>query len=155
MKKGRILLKSLIGFPIGTLLLMLAYIEVFLIENETVFIKEMLQLLDVKILILQILMIGIIYSLLIFLAIIYKEEFDEKEKIRKMTSRKMIMIFLFLISIAVSDFILARTKIFSINIGIITGVNLLIVITIYILVQLIRITKEMKIIKEINNKLKD
>ena len=61
----KILLKSLFGFTLGITLLVMAYVSIYFISGEDVFIAEMQQLQNIKTFITQVLFSGMAYFIII------------------------------------------------------------------------------------------
>ncbi len=78
----RILVNSLIGVPVGSLLLMIAYIGVYYLADNNTFIKEMSQLQNINTLLLQIIIYGFSYYLffVLFNIATYLDYMEHKEK---------------------------------------------------------------------------
>lgn len=155
----KILIKSLVGFPVGVTLLMLAYISIYYISGKSVFNIELYQLHNIKTLILQIISIGISGYLLFITFYIFSnlqnEEFENKlltkHQYKSIFTIIAILMFIGLITME----ILGNIKLFSKNISTLCILIFVIAYTLVGLIFCIKDVSEKHLIKEINNKLKD
>lgn len=155
----KILVKSLVGFPVGVTLLMLAYISIYYISGENVFNSELYQLHNIKTLIFQILSTGI-SGYLLFITFytfshLQNEEFKNKLSTKHQYKSIFTIITIFVFIVLITMEILGNTKLFSKNIS---NLCILIFVIVYALGSLtfcIKDVSEKFLIKEINNKLKE
>ena len=162
MKKERIvkkiLIKSLVGFPVGVMLLMLAYASMYFILGNNTFNAELNQLHNINTLITQIISVGISgYMLFVIFEIINVFENKEVENnlIKKYNWKMALIILIEIILCILIAVILGSTRIFSKNIS---DINILILVIICVLSGLVICIKklyETHIIKEINQKIKE
>lgn len=162
MKKERIvkkiLIKSLVGFPVGVMLLMLAYASMYFILGNNVFNAELNQLHNINTLLTQIISVGISgYMLFVIFEIINVFENKEVENnlIKKYNWKMALIILIEIILCILIATILGSTRIFSKNIS---DINILILVIICVLSGLaicIKNLYETHIIKEINQKIKE
>lgn len=153
-----VLVKSMIGFPVGVTLLMIAYASVYFLVGDTVFYNEISQLQNIKTLIYQIIYSGLIWYLLFitFNAFIeiQRQGLENKDYIKhpyKNALTPIIPVLILIIALVLS----LNTNIFSKNM---VAMNFILIIIGYALVSLylcIKFIKESHIIKEINNKIKE
>ncbi len=153
-----VIIKSMIGFPIGITLLILAYISVYFIAGENVFINEFSQLLNIKTLISQVLFSGIIWYLMFINFNSYIEqqnkELENKDYLKHLYKEVLVLIiqvFIVIILLALS----LNTNIFSKNIETINLITIIIGYSLAGLYLCINFTKESHLIKEINKKIKE
>lgn len=155
----KVLLKSLVGFTVGVTLLMIAYVSVYFVAGEDVFVNEIAQLQDVKILISQILFIGLAYYLLFIvfhILLILQEELTENRHVVKYHYKYVVATMSSVVVVSLINIILLeKTQIYSENIGML---NIIIVVIVYALAGLyvcIRNSMQSPLIKKINQKLKE
>lgn len=162
MKKERIvkkiLIKSLVGFPVGVMLLMLAYASMYFILGNNVFNAELNQLHNINTLLTQIISVGISgYMLFVIFEIINVFENKEVENnlIKKYNWKMALIILIEIILCILIAVILGSTRIFSKNVS---DINILILVIICALSGFaicIKNLYETHIIKEINQKIKE
>lgn len=162
MKKERlvkkILIKSLVGFPVGVMLLMLAYASMYFILGNNAFNAELNQLHNINTLITQIISVGISgYMLFVIFEIInvFENKEVENDLIKKYNWKMALILLLEIILCILIAAILGSTRIFSKNIS---DINILILVIICVLSGLaicIKKLYETHIIKEINQKIKE
>ena len=154
----KILVKSLAGFPVGVMLLMLAYASVYFIVEDNVFNTELNQLHNINTLLTQIISVGIAgYMLFAIFGIINVSGNKEVENnlIKKYPWKIALIILIEIILCVLILVILGSTKIFSKNIS---NINILILVIICVLSGIVICIKnlyERHIIKEINQKIKE
>ena len=123
----KVLINSIIGFPIGVTLLIIAYISVYFITNENVFNTELYQLHNINILISQAISYGI-SGYLLFISI-YILSIPQNTENRLMAEHPYKTVFTttisFIFIIVIIILILGNTSIFSENIS---TLNILILI---------------------------
>lgn len=150
----KILLKSLFGFTLGVTLLVMAYVSIYFVSGEDVFIVEIQQLQNIKTLITQVLISGMAYFIIIALlnASSYVSETYHKTNPYKVIS---ITILVFVIMLLVMFFLLGNTNIYSENIS---SVNVIIIVLVYasygIIFGIITFFQK-NLIHKINQKLKE
>ncbi len=155
----RVLTKSLVGFTLGVTLLMLAYIGVYFIEGNEVFISEISQLYNIKTLISQLLVNGISYYIIFITFQIYSllQEKEIIEKYIKKYSYKFVLPLSLILAILITIIciILSNAEIYSENIR---NLNIVVLVITYALEGIVLIKKafeENQWIKEINKRLKE
>lgn len=155
----KILIKAVVGFPVGVMLLIIAYASVYFIAGVDVFNAELYQLHNIYTLIFQTISAGISGYLLFitFYAIYYLQNKELERKL--LTEHPYKSIFTIIISSICIIFVimtaLGNTKIFSKNIS---DVNIIILVIIYTLsgfIFCIKSSRERHLIKEINQKIKE
>lgn len=159
----KILIKAVVGFPIGVTLLIMAYISVYFIAGEDVFNSELYQLHNIDILILQTISTGASGYLLFitFYAISYLQNKDLENKFiveHPYESIFTIIIFSICIMVIIME-TLWNTSIFSENISDLNIIILFIIsFTIYALNSLvfcINSARGKHLVKEFNQKIKE
>ena len=153
-----IFVSSLIGFPIGIALLVMAYIGVFLIAGENVANNELTQLHNIKTLIFQAMSLGLAYYILFitFSGFIYMKNKVITYKFMTKHPYKYILSFLISILGFVLSIMLVCNKIyFTENVVIMNGIIMAILLVVILLILMLKDTKEILIIKKINIKIKE
>lgn len=146
---------SIIGFTTGVTLLLVSYIGVYFIVGESAFIEEMRQLNNITTLLVQLISIGISYSItfIIFRINMYLLDKDYASKCPHKTILSAILI-LVMNFVLVLD-LLPNMNFYSENIG---NMNIIIFVAIYgfgILGLCVKSFIESELIKKINYKLKE
>ena len=154
----KILIRSLEGFPVGVMLLMLAYASVYFIVGDNVFNTELNQLHNINTLLTQIISVGIagymLFAIFGFINVSGNKEV-ENNLIKKYPWKIALIILIEIILCVLIVVILGSTKIFSKNIS---DINILILVIICVLSGIVICIKnlyERHIIKEINQKIKE
>ena len=154
----KILLSSLIGFPIGVTLLMIGYVCIYFISGESVFYSEISQLQNIHTLIYQLIITGFAYYLLLIAFNIISNLNNNKNATDKYVVEhpyKSILI----ISLSSLFFILILTlfdiNIFSENMKIMNSIMMVLTFVLETLIFVIRSTIENNVIKKINQKIKE
>ena len=148
------LLKSLSGFTLGVTLLIIAYVGVYFIVGETTFVTEIQQLQNIRFLIIQTLVSGIAYYLLILLLNFYKD-FHEKYAASNPCKLIFMTITTFISFILIMLYVLGNLNIYSKNIQML---NVIIVVCFYaltILIFCIRNSIDKNLIHKFNQKLQE
>ncbi len=153
-----VLLSSLLGFPIGISLLIVAYICVYFIEGITIYQTEINRLLEIKTLILQTVLSGLSYYIVsvLFHTMLQLNNLQSKSKYMSNHPYKSVSILLltFLgLMIAISIFNI--NEIFYVNISIMSTIILVILFALSILFFIIKTTYEFIVIKIINKTIKE
>ena len=154
----KILLSSLIGFPIGVTLLILAYVGVYFIEGDTIFQTEIIQMQNIHILISQIIILGFAYYIefVIYNILFYSNNIDTSTN--QINSLKSFLIFILSCvgTVLVMIFISVGNKnIFSKNIQVMNMLLVCISNFIYLLFTVIKCIIESSLVKKINSKIKE
>ncbi len=155
---GKILINSLLGFPIGIMILMTIYASVYLIAGENVFIAEITQLKSIETLVFQLTTIGCAYYLFFILigAITYLNKINFiSDNFLVEHPYKSILIILLIIVLAILIFSLLTFKVFSENISTMNIIAFVIIFTMSGICLCIKSVIERGWIKEINQKLKE
>ncbi|MBR0350816.1 MAG: hypothetical protein IJH76_03220 [Clostridia bacterium] len=162
MKKDSLLkntiINSLLGYPIGITLLMISYACIYLIAGEKVFNTEIMQLQNIKTLVLQLIIAGSVYYLFFLIVGIIAYFKDNKTMYDKYLVEhpfKSLLLMLLNALIIVVMCLLLQVKIFSVNLATINLIVFIIVFAIYGLWLCISYFIESNIIKMINQKLKE
>ena len=152
----KILVSSLVGFPIGVTLLMIAYIGLYYIAGENIFQVEVSQIQNIQTLISQVSILGLSYYIVIisFQVLSTLNNKEASDKYLKKHSYKSVSILL----VSLLGFIIAITlvsieKIFTENIA---AMNIIILIILYAICSLCFLVKcviESRLINRINTKL--
>jgi|GEM_PF-937007 hypothetical protein len=155
----KILKKSVVGFPAGVLLLILAYISVYFIVGNEVFNEEMYQLHNVNTLIAQTITSGIAGYLFVasfYIISILQSKQIELEIINRHPCKAICIIILTFMCLFVFIMaILGNTKVFSKNIANLNIILLAIVFAFSGLIFCIKSSKEKSTIKKINDKIEE
>lgn len=152
---SKILLKSLVGFAFGTFMLMLSYILVYLIEGSLLFRQEMMQLLNVKTLIYQMIVSGLVYYLLFILFhTINKQKFSNYIEKHPCITALIVILFATIIALII-PFLISYTKIFSRNIEILFVSLMILACALGSVIFAIKDFVDNMLVKQINNKLKE
>ena len=154
----KILIKAVVGFPVGVTLLIIAYASVYFIAGADVFNAELYQLHNINTLIFQTISTGV-SGYLLFLAFYAILNLQNKELENKLiTEHPYKSVFTIIISsmciIGIIMVTLGNAKIFSENISTLNIIILVIVYALSGLVFCIKSARESHLIKEINQKLK-
>lgn len=151
--------KSLIGFIVGTNLLMLSYFILYLIIGSELFSYEISQLQDIKIFISQIVFAGIAYFLVFinFQMCTYLQNKNIKEQYLQKHPYKfwLALISITLITVIIIDNLLGNDNIYSKNISTINGYLWLLIYMMTGLIFAVRDIKYNSSVKKINKKLKE
>ena len=147
----KILKKSLVGFAVGVTILMMTYISVYFIADETTFDAEINQLHNITTLITQIVAIGITYYL-VFVSFQFGLILREESKAEKCVFITLLTVLVLAIII---NYVLLNKHIYSENIGTLNVVTLVVIYVIGGIYAMIINAKENKCIKKINQKLKE
>ena len=154
----KILVYSLLGFPIGITLLMVNYAGVYLIAGENIFKAEIMQLQDIKTLVLQLLVIGVAYYLFFILINIIVEINGTKYASNKfIVEHPYKSILIMVVPMIVLLFIgaLLNLKIFTKNISDMNLNSFIIIWAIFSLGLCIKSGIESEFVKKINQRLKE
>lgn len=150
----KILLKSLFGFTLGITLLVMAYVSIYFISGEDVFIAEMQQLQNIKTFITQVLFSGMAYFIII--AFLYASNHVYENHLTNNPYKHVsTVILVFVILLLVMFFILGNTNIYSENIS---DVNIIIIVLAYVtygIIFCIMTSVQKHLIHKINQKLKE
>lgn len=154
----KILIKAVVGFPVGVTLLIIAYASVYFIAGADVFNAELYQLHNINTLIHQTISSGV-SGYLLFIAFYAISNLQNKELENKLiTEHPYKSVFTIIISsmciIGIIMVTLGNAKIFSENISTLNIIILVIVYALSGLVFCIKSARESHLIKEINQKLK-
>ena len=154
----KILLSSLIGFPIGVTLLILAYVGVYFIEGDTIFQTEIIQMQNIHILISQIIILGFAYYIefVIYNILFYSNNIDTSTNQINPLKSFLIFILSCVGTVLVMIFISVGNKnIFSKNIQVMNMLLVCISNFIYLLFTVIKCIIESSLVKKINSKIKE
>lgn len=154
----KILMKALVGFPIGVTLLIIAYASVYFISGEDTFNAELYQLHNINTLISQIASVGIAGYLISIslhtMSILQSKNLEKKlMTAHPYKSISAIALSFFCISI-IFCLILGNEKIFTENI---ITLNMIILVIIYVFIGIVfamKIFIEQHLVKEINQRIK-
>ena len=91
-ERNNLIFKSLIGFPIGTMMLEIMYMIIYLINGEVNFTFEIMQLANIHIFINQFLMSGILFYILILVFNIGKNVDNDKKEYKKIVALTILVI---------------------------------------------------------------
>ncbi len=91
-ERNNLIFKSLIGFPIGTMMLGIMYMIIYLINGEVNFTFEIMQLANIHIFINQFLMSGILFYILILVFNIGKNVDNDKKEYKKIVALTILVI---------------------------------------------------------------
>ena len=154
----KILMKAIVGFPVGVTSLIIAYASVYFIAGADVFNAELYQLHNINTLIFQTISTGV-SGYLLFLAFYAILNLQNKELENKLITehpyKSIFIIISFMCIIVIIMVTLGNTKIFSENIITLNIIILVIVYALSSLVFCIKSIRERHLIKEINQKLKE
>ena len=152
----KIILNSLIGFPIGITILMISYINVYLIAGENTFINEIAQLQDFRTLLLQLIIIGCAYCL-IFILFRVLSYFTENNTISNKSLIELSWLTLSFSLILVIGFMLVGlllgSKVFKQNMPIINLITFTVFSASALLYIAIKSAIERNIVKKINKEI--
>ncbi len=154
----KILVSSIVGFPIGVTLLMIAYIGVYYIAGENVFIAEISQLQNIQTLISQIIFLGLSYYIVFVCFHVFSHLNNKELNDKYMTKHPYKSVSIALLSSL--GFIVATTlvsieKIFTENLATMNIIVLVVLYAICGLFFLIKCTIESNLIKKINAKIQE
>lgn len=150
----KVLVSSLRGFPIGVTLLMLAYVSIYFITNENVFVNEVNQLENIKTLISQTVTAGLAYCL-IFMGHNIFSNLDSVERHKKHPYQTIGTIVATFLIYILGTAILASKYVFSENIGTLNIVISILIYVTYIVYTTIKWIIEENEIRKINKKLEE
>ena len=91
-ERNNLIFKSLIGFPIGTMMLGIMYMIIYLINRQVNFTFEIMQLANIHIFINQFLMSGILFYILILVFNIGKNVDNDKKEYKKIVALTILVI---------------------------------------------------------------
>ena len=91
-ERNNLIFKSLIGFPIGIMILAIMYILLYLINGAENFTIEVMQLANIHIFINQFLMSGILFYILILVFNIGKNVDNDKKEYKKIVALTILVI---------------------------------------------------------------
>lgn len=155
----KVLKKSTIGFFIGITLLIVAYVGVYFILGEATFVKEMSQLQNIKTLIVQVVLTGIIYYMMLVcfkaFACIENKEMKDKYMLKHPYTYLFIPLIITIIVFLLAIYILSNSNIYSENIATLNLIILIICFALSALIFCIKSFRESQVIKKINQKLKE
>lgn len=154
----KIVIHSLLGFPIGITLLMLNYANVYLIAGENIFKNEISQLQNIATLVLQLIIVGWAYYLFFILVnvmIHLNENKSASEKFVVKHPYKAILIILMIMIATALILTLLDFEIFSKNMSTLNIISFIIVFVAFGICICIKSTIESNLIKKINQKLKE
>lgn len=154
----QILTKSIMGFFIGVTLLMIAYMSVYFISGQYAFANEISQLQNIKTLVSQIIITGLVYYIL-FVSFQINLYLQSRELITgssyKMIFKTMTITILITLLIVSIQWILLNNNIYSRNIVILNIIELFFSYIIGVIYFSIKFFKGSKVIEKINQKLKE
>lgn len=154
----KIVIRSLLGFPIGITLLMINYASVYLIAGENVFKAEISQLQNIATLVLQLIIIGWVYYLFFILISIIANLNETRSTSDKFVVEhpwKTVLIMFIIIIASILIITLLNFEVFSKNMSIMNIITYMIVFVAFGLYGCIKSTIESDLIKKINKKLKE
>lgn len=154
----KIIVNSLLGFPIGITLLMINYASIFLIAGESTYVSEISQLQNVATLLLQLVIIGFAYYLFFVNINIISHLNDTKfssDQYLVEHPYKSILNLLLIIIISIFILVLLEFSVFTDNLITVNFISFIIVFILYGIYLCIKTTIENNIIKKINQKLKE
>lgn len=154
----KILVSSLVGFPIGVTLLMIAYIGLYYIAGENIFQIEVSQMQNIKTLISQVIILGLSYYI-VFISFKVFSHLNNKEITDKyMTKHPYKSISISLLSslgFIVAITLVSLKKLFTENIATMNIIVLAVFYVICALFFLVKCTMESNLIKKINTKIQE
>lgn len=154
----KILISSLVGFPVGVTLLMIAYICMYYIAGENIFHSEINQLQNIRILISQILIVGFAYYIIVIgfnmFSHLNNKEVTNKY-ITKHPYKTVSILLLSSLGVFIASTLVSIEKIFTENISLMNITILVILYAVYGFFFLIKCTIESNLIKKINAKIKE
>ena len=154
----KIVIYSLVGFPIGVTLLMINYASVYLIAGENIFKNEISQLQDISTLFLQLIIVGWAYYLLFILINVIAHLNETRSTSNKFLVKhpyKSILIMLIIMIATALILILLNFEIFSENMAIMNIISFIIISVASVVCVCIKSAIESDLIKKINQKLKE
>lgn len=154
----KIVVHSLLGFPIGIMLLMVNYASIYLIAGENVFVTEISQLQNVTTLLLQLIVIGFAYFLSfinINIIVYLKETKSKSDKYLIEHPYKSILNLLLVIIISIFIMILLDFKVFTDKLATMNIISFMIIFVLSGIYVCIKCIIESNIVKKINQKLKE
>lgn len=154
----KIFVSSLIGFPIGVTLLMLAYISIFCISGEDIANNELTQLHNVRTLFFQVIAIGLTYFI-VFININTISLLKNKETTNKFMSKHpyitVILSIIISLWLILSIQLICNESLYSKNIATVNCVTIIIIYAIISLFFMIKDIIENLLVKKINIKIKE
>ena len=154
----KILMKALVGFPVGVTLLILAYSSIYFISGEDVFNTELYQLHNINILISQIASVGIagyLISITLNTILILQNKYLERKLMKKHPYKSVFALVLsYFCIITIFYLILVNEKIITEYIITLNIIILLIVYMFFGIVFGIKLFMEQDLIKKINQRIK-
>lgn len=154
----KIVIYSLVGFPIGVTLLMINYASVYLIAGENIFKNEISQLQDISTLFLQLIIVGWAYYLLFILINVITHLNETRSTSNKFLVKhpyKSIIIMLIIMIATALILTLLNFEIFSENMAIMNIISFIIIFVASVVCVCIKSAIESNLIKKINQKLKE
>lgn len=154
----KIVIHSLVGFPIGVTLLMINYASVYLIAGENIFKNEISQLQDISTLFLQLIIVGWAYYLLFILINVIAHLNETRSTSNKFLVKhpyKSILIMLIIMIATALILTLFNFEIFSENMAIMNIISFIIIFVASVVCVCIKSAIESNLIKKINQKLKE
>lgn len=154
----KIVIHSLVGFPIGVTLLMINYASVYLIAGENIFKNEISQLQDISTLFLQLIIVGWAYYLLFILINVIAHLNETRSTSNKFLVKhpyKSILIMLIIMIATALILTLLNFEIFSENMAIMNIISFIIIFVASVVCVCIKSAIESDLIKKINQKLKE
>lgn len=154
----KIVVQSLLGFPIGITLLMINYASIYLIAGENVFKTEITQLQNIKTLVLQLIIVGCAYYLFFILISVIAYLNGTKSTSNKFIVEhpyKSILIMLLIMIATILILALLNFKIFTKNISMMNIISFVIIFAISGIYLCIKSSIESDWVKKINKKLKE
>lgn len=154
----KIVIYSLVGFPIGVTLLMINYASVYLIAGENIFKNEISQLQDISTLFLQLIIVGWAYYLLFILINVIAHLNETRSTSNKFLVKhpyKSILIMLIIMIATALILTLLNFEIFSENMAIMNIISFIIIFVASVVCVCIKSAIESDLIKKINQKLKE
>lgn len=157
MKKENVLKKilrsSLVGFPVGVTLLMIAYVLTYYVAGYEIFQNAITKLQNINILMLQIITAGVSYYILFICFNIFLYLNNSEYSNNNTSKHTHKLIFIFLLGVIASIALINIKSIFTETIVLMNIVVLVVVCTIAGLLYLIKCSQDNAIIKKINNKI--
>ena len=154
----KIIIHSLLGFPIGITLLIINYVSVYLIGGEDVFKTEITQLQDIKTLVFQLVVGGCAYYLFFILISVISHLNETKSISDKFIVEhpyKSILIMLLIMIASILILAVLNFKVFTENISMMNIISFVIIFVISGVYLCIKYTIESDWVKKINEKLKE
>ena len=162
MKKESILRKvfvsSLIGFPVGVTLLILAYVGIYWLTGENVVNNELTQLHNIKTLVYQSMSIGLAYFIVFVnlnTALLILNTEKTTKFVHKHPCISVLLLLLSVLGMTIAFMLISNKSIYSKNVAMLNVIIITIIYALVCLVFMIKDVKENLLIKKINNKIKD